>query len=197
MNGFVSFVCGIAKRDVVCCEWKSGAPKPWKASGIFEFRGAIEACVDSPNFAVRPCSTKALAWLEEEETDEEGLPSLVLDDPSTSDAADFWLHPCDCAPPAWGTDLPVNPENFEQVPVDSDNNFIPAPYDIVTGQLVCPSRQLLPGGLGVHFQSEEEMLEAADCESRCRNHADCDSVAVLGFQPWCTEESCSPCVSDV
>ena len=111
----------------------------------------------------------------------------MLDDPSTAAAADFWLHPCDCAPPAWGTGLPVNPDSFEHVPVDSNNNFIPAPFTIVTGQLVCPSRQLLPGGVGVHFQSEEEMLEPADCEARCRNQDDCAWVGSIFF--WMTGDA--------
>jgi len=157
------------------------------ATAVFELRGTVEGCVDTPDLAVRGCSTKALAWMEEEETEEEGLPSLVLDDPSTAAAADFWLHPCDCAPPAWGTGLPVNPDSFEHVPVDSNNNFIPAPFTIVTGQLVCPSRQLLPGGVGVHFQSEEEMLEPADCEARCRNQDDCAWVGSIFF--WMTGDA--------
>ena len=32
----------------------------------------------------------------------------VLDDPSTLLADDFWLHPCDCIPPRWGSDSPVS-----------------------------------------------------------------------------------------
>lgn len=143
-----------------------------KSRGIFELRGQVKSCVNSITFAVQPCSTKALAFVEEEEKDEEGLPALILDDPSTAASADFWLHPCECAPSAWGTASPVNPKSFEQVPVDSQNDFIPSPFTIVTGQLVCPSRQLLPG-VGVHFQSEEETMEPADCEARCRNHDDC------------------------
>lgn len=143
-----------------------------KSRGIFELRGQVKSCVNSITFAVQPCSTKALAFVEEEEKDEEGLPALILDDPSTAASADFWLHPCECAPSAWGTNSPVNPKSFEQVPVDSQNDFIPSPFIIVTGQLVCPSRQLLPG-VGVHFQSEEETMEPADCEARCRNHDNC------------------------
>ncbi|CAE7330059.1 unnamed protein product [Symbiodinium sp. CCMP2592] len=107
------------------------------------------------------------------EEEEDGQTALVLDDPSTPEPADFWLHPCDCAPSDWGPELPVDPQMFEHLPAASDNNFIPVPYSIVTGQLTCPSRQLLQGGLGIHFQSEEQVLEPSDCEARCREEETC------------------------
>jgi hypothetical protein len=38
-------------------------------------------------------------------------------------------------------------------------------------RLVCPSRQLLPNG--IHFQTEEDLQEPSDCESRCRDDVPC------------------------
>ena len=35
------------------------------------------------------------------------------------------------------------------------------------GQFACPSRQLLKGVKGIHFQSEAESMEPADCEDGC------------------------------
>ena len=34
----------------------------------------------------------------------------------------------------------------------------------VRGQFACPSRQLLKGALGIHFESEAEAMEPSDCE---------------------------------
>ncbi|CAE7204499.1 unnamed protein product [Symbiodinium sp. KB8] len=148
-------------------EWALLAP----SSGDFMDKACISGA--SVEHALRWCSTKELAWIEEQEEDEEGQPSLVLDDPGTTQLADYWLHPCDCAPDAWGPELPVDPQMYEHLPANSSNQFTPTPYVIVTGQLVCPSRQLLGGGNGVHFQSEEEVLEPADCEARCREQTTC------------------------
>ncbi|OLP80195.1 hypothetical protein AK812_SmicGene39424 [Symbiodinium microadriaticum] len=95
---------------------------------------------------------ETLHFLHEE--DEEGQPSLVLDDPGTTQPADYWLHPCDCAPDAWGPELPVDPQMYEH---------LPAAWHGVS----------LGGGNGVHFQSEEEVLQPADCEARCREQLTC------------------------
>ena len=37
----------------------------------------------------------------------------------TPEPADYWLHPCDCAPSSWATQAPVNAESFESLPADS------------------------------------------------------------------------------
>ena len=71
----------------------------------------------------------------------------MVDDPYTSDPADYWLHPCECAPPAWGMEKPVNPESFESVPGKSGNQFTPAPFELVAGQFVCPAKELLDNGV--------------------------------------------------
>ena len=96
----------------------------------------------------------------------QGYAPVVVDDPYTSDPADYWLHPCDCAPPAWGMEKPVNPESFESVPGKSGNQFTPAPFELVSGQFVCPAKELLDNG--VHFETETEQMERADCEARCK-----------------------------
>lgn len=78
--------------------------------GIFELKGPSLECLahDKVHFALNACPTAPLQW---EQEDEEALPSLVLDDPGTPDAADYWLHPCDCvattsfqAPTLWFQD---------------------------------------------------------------------------------------------
>lgn len=53
---------------------------------------------------------------------QEGLAPMVVDDPHTTAPADYWLHPCECAPAAWGMEKPVNPESFESVPGKSGNS---------------------------------------------------------------------------
>ncbi|CAK8997764.1 unnamed protein product [Durusdinium trenchii] len=148
----------------------NGADYMEKALGSFELRGPVLDCVASSqvSFALDACPTKLLLGEEEDE----GLPPLILDDPGTPEPSDYWLHPCDCAPPAWSTGAPVNAEKFEEQPAESQNDYIPSPFIIVSGQFVCPSRQLLPK-IGIQFQTEEELLEPSDCEARCRDHSDC------------------------
>eukprot|EP00438_Fugacium_kawagutii_P002576 Skav219264 [mRNA] locus=scaffold1380:65462:76154:- [translate_table: standard] len=101
-----------------------------------------------------------------------GYAPIVVDDPYTSGPEDYWLHPCECAPPAWGMDKPVNPESFESVPGTSGNQFTPAPFELVSGQFVCPAKQLLDNG--VHFETESEQMERADCEARCKADSLCN-----------------------
>ena len=95
---------------------------------------------------------------------QEALQPLVFDDPSTSQPDDFWLHPCDCLPQQWGTEWPADPIALENIPPTSNGSFIPEPFSIVVGQFACPSRQLLKGAKGIHFSSEAESMEPADCE---------------------------------
>lgn len=38
------------------------------------------------------------------------------------------------------------------------------------GQFACPSRQLLKGAKGIHFQSEAEAMEKSDCEENLGGH---------------------------
>lgn len=60
----------------------------------------------------------------------------------------------------------MNPESFESVPGKSGNQFTPAPFELVAGQFVCPAKELLDNG--VHFETETEQMERADCEARCK-----------------------------
>lgn len=84
------------------------------------------------------------AGQEGEAEDQEGLVSpIVIDDPVTSDPADHWLHPCECAPTAWGKASPITPESFEDVPPGSGNAFRPANFEIVVGQFVCEMTSLI------------------------------------------------------
>lgn len=64
---------------------------------------------------------------------DEGLPPLILDDPGTPEPSDYWLHPCDCAPPAWSTGAPVNAEKFEEQPAESQNDSFSAVRNGATG----------------------------------------------------------------
>ncbi|CAE7335249.1 unnamed protein product [Symbiodinium natans] len=134
--------------------------------GYYELRGPVQSCVPSADVqvAARGCA-KPQAF----GPPEEGLPAFVIDDPSTEAPEDFWLHPCDCAPEAWGADLPMNPKTFETIPSGSSNQYIPAPYLIVEGQFACPTRQLR----GLHRETETEVMEKADCEAICRMDEHC------------------------
>ncbi|CAE7034947.1 ACBP2, partial [Symbiodinium sp. CCMP2592] len=95
--------------------------------------------------------------------EEEALPPMVVDDPSTPEAEDFWLHPCDCAPHAWGMEPPVDAEAHEKVPSGSRNEFIPKPFLLVEGQFACPSDQLIT----VHTEGSEEAADFSNCEAKC------------------------------
>lgn len=39
-------------------------------------------------------------------------------------------------------------------------------FQMSAGQFACPSRQLLKGAKGIHFQSEAESMEPSDCEEQ-------------------------------
>ncbi|CAE8614700.1 unnamed protein product [Polarella glacialis] len=141
-------------------------------SGRFALRGEAQSCVSEPQgnvtWAVNDCAAPNLG-----PGQEGGLQALVVDDPNTVPAEDFWLHPCDCVPPAWGAGAPMSQVSFDEVPVGSNNSFVPKPFSIVQGQFSCPSRQLLPGKAGLHYETETEAFEASACESRCRVQESC------------------------
>ncbi|CAK8993307.1 unnamed protein product [Durusdinium trenchii] len=101
------------------------------------------------------------------------LQQLVFDDPSTEQTDDYWLHPCDCLNPSFGTGWPVDPASFEEIPPQANGIFVPPPFLLVSGQFVCPSRQLLPGAAGVHFKTEAESGEPTDCQERCQGEDHC------------------------
>ncbi|CAE8674203.1 unnamed protein product [Polarella glacialis] len=147
--------------------------------GYFELTGEVLLCL--PPSVPSSAGTATLDWVGRScsvpafpEREEGQLQSFVFDDPGTQQPDDHWLHPCDCAPPSWGSQYPVNPGLFENIPPGSNNSFIPTSFVIVAGQFACPSRQLLPGEAGVHFESETESMEASDCESRCKDEAGCN-----------------------
>ena len=48
---------------------------------------------------------------------------LILDDPATLTEDDFWLHPCQCVPSAWGNHPPVSPDAYDEIPFGSRNVF--------------------------------------------------------------------------
>lgn len=130
-------------------------------AGDVELGGRVLRCISgSIPFGVASCGQPNIT------VPDEGYAPVVVDDPYTSDPADYWLHPCECAPPAWGMEKPVNPESFESVPGKSGNQFTPAPFELVAGQFVCPAKELLDNG--VHFETETEQMERADCEARCK-----------------------------
>eukprot|EP00928_Gymnodinium_smaydae_P004794 TRINITY_DN11638_c0_g1_i4.p1 TRINITY_DN11638_c0_g1~~TRINITY_DN11638_c0_g1_i4.p1 ORF type:complete len:2405 (-),score=346.14 TRINITY_DN11638_c0_g1_i4:51-7265(-) len=111
---------------------------------------------------------------EEEEEEEQLLSPIILDDPTTFAPADFWLHPCECAPTSWGGKDPVSQESVTDVPAGSGNKFSPARFEIVAGEFVCEQEALLPGLRGVHLESEGESQDPAGCETRCREDSGCN-----------------------
>ncbi|CAJ1404124.1 unnamed protein product [Effrenium voratum] len=68
---------------------------------------------------------------------------------------------------------------FPEAEEDGNGSFIPPPFLIVSGQFACPSRQLMKGAAGIHFESEAESMEPSDCqdgfkrEERCKDYAGC------------------------
>eukprot|EP00438_Fugacium_kawagutii_P012909 Skav224013 [mRNA] locus=scaffold2932:113439:119182:+ [translate_table: standard] len=86
---------------------------------------------------------------------------LILDDPSTPGIeADYWLHPCHCAPPAWGSNDPVSAETFREIPPESGNVGEPLPFLIVEGAFVCEQEYLL----GIHLAAGDPGPESPDSE---------------------------------
>ncbi|CAE7446098.1 Mns1 [Symbiodinium microadriaticum] len=153
--------------------------------GYFELGGDEKLCLDAGlpseagkgsihlDWATMPCGRPLF-----DEVEDEKIHPLVFDDPTTAQPDDFWLHPCDCVPHEWGSGWPVNPLVVEGMPAGSDgaglSTYIPPPTLIVSGQFACPSRQLLPGKMGIHFVSEAESFESADCQERCKDFANCN-----------------------
>ena len=104
-------------------------------TGEVELAGKFIRCLSTNfDFGVATCGKPNIT------VPDEGFAPMVVDDPYTSAPADYWLHPCECAPPAWGMEKPVNPESFESVPGKSFNRFIPPPFELVSGQFVCPAK---------------------------------------------------------
>ncbi|CAJ1361638.1 unnamed protein product, partial [Effrenium voratum] len=137
-------------------------------AGHVELAGPKVACMgdSSVSFGVASCSQPNIS------SPEEGVPPMLVDDPFTSHMYDFHLHPCECAPEAWGMNKPVNPESFESVPSKSQNQFVPPAFELVAGQFVCPARYLLDAG--VFFETDTEAMERSDCEAHCKADVTCD-----------------------
>eukprot|EP00928_Gymnodinium_smaydae_P037786 TRINITY_DN26188_c0_g6_i1.p1 TRINITY_DN26188_c0_g6~~TRINITY_DN26188_c0_g6_i1.p1 ORF type:complete len:2649 (+),score=321.37 TRINITY_DN26188_c0_g6_i1:44-7948(+) len=111
---------------------------------------------------------------EQEESVEESVSSpLVLDDPTTEQPADHWLHPCECFPESWGPQPPVADESMADIPAGSGNEYAPAGYDVVAGEFVCEQTALLPGSRGMHVATEGEAQDSASCETLCRKDGQC------------------------
>ena len=49
----------------------------------------------------------------------------------TPEPADYWLHPCDCAPSSWANQAPVNAESFESLPAESTSPAQPVTLEHV------------------------------------------------------------------
>ncbi|CAE7465007.1 Rs1 [Symbiodinium sp. CCMP2456] len=135
--------------------------------GIFEFVGPKLGCTTTGvGYSAQPCGQPAN--ITEEDVD---IQPMILDDPSTWDGADYWLHPCDCAPKAWGEKPPVDPLVYAQLPPDTPDNFVPSPLVIVEGEFVCSPSSLLGSPL---FETDTTSMEAGDCEVKCKNNDECE-----------------------
>ncbi|CAE7705396.1 unnamed protein product [Symbiodinium sp. KB8] len=116
---------------------------------------------DSPNMTFADDRVTAI---------EEGVQTLVVDDPSTTETInDFWLHPCHCAPPPWGQNLPVTSESFSAIPAGSQNRFRPPPFPIVTGELSCELSALI----NIIYETEVQAVDAEECQSQCSQTQAC------------------------
>mmetsp|Transcript_18412 Transcript_18412/g.45827 ORF Transcript_18412/g.45827 Transcript_18412/m.45827 type:complete len:2629 (-) Transcript_18412:138-8024(-) len=111
-------------------------------------------------------TTMANDGAEDQAEEQNGVSALVLDDPATSEPADHWMHPCDCFPERWGANAPVTAEAFEVVPAGSNNMFSPAVFEVVVGEFVCPSENLIDGLVIVMDASESR--DTSFCEVMCK-----------------------------
>ena len=100
---------------------------------------------------------------------EEGVQTLVVDDPSTETINDYWLHPCQCAPPRWGQNLPVTSDSYSAIPAGSNNVFRPPPFEVVTGELSCELDSLLD----VIYETELQAVDQEECQSQCSQSESC------------------------
>jgi len=106
------------------------------------------------------------------ESDEEEAVSvnpLVLDDPTTPEPADYWLHPCQCFPMTWGPTSPVTADSFGDAPAGSANKFVPSTVSIVKGEFTCESEALL----ALEMETEQDSIDEGVCETKCRADSKC------------------------
>jgi len=145
------------------------------SKGYFEFQGLSAGCID-PSLVefVPPMSCKPPVNVTAVTKEEMFVGSMVLDDPATTDSADFWLDPCDCVPQAWGKEVPVDPLVFEGLPPINKSqvwNFVPPPLEIVQGEFTCPAREMLGAPL---YESSGQAMSQANCETKCKQEPGCD-----------------------
>ena len=121
---------------------------------------------------VPTCSAPNLTQSESRNSgdDDEGVQILVLDDPTTDVVDDHWLHPCECAPPLWGQNLPVTSQTYSAIPAGSQNIFRPPPFPIVTGQFSCGIAEEL---LQVILETEVQTVDMEDCQVQCAETQQC------------------------
>jgi len=94
---------------------------------------------------------------------------LVVNDPSTKQTEDHWLHPCECFPLEWGTMNPVQEDSYLAVPAGSGNQFRPKAQLIVRGEFVCEPEA--DGLIETRIIMSEEF--EAECEETCKEAAEC------------------------
>eukprot|EP00931_Biecheleriopsis_adriatica_P060351 TRINITY_DN36234_c0_g1_i1.p1 TRINITY_DN36234_c0_g1~~TRINITY_DN36234_c0_g1_i1.p1 ORF type:complete len:1600 (-),score=242.97 TRINITY_DN36234_c0_g1_i1:250-4581(-) len=92
---------------------------------------------------------------------------VVIDDPSTSQPDDHWLHPCDCIPEAWA-DGPINPESRNSIPSGSHNEFLPSSIELVRGNMICEKDFVQ----SVIYQ--QGSADAQSCQTSCSVKSGCN-----------------------
>eukprot|EP00928_Gymnodinium_smaydae_P042994 TRINITY_DN288_c1_g1_i4.p1 TRINITY_DN288_c1_g1~~TRINITY_DN288_c1_g1_i4.p1 ORF type:complete len:2624 (-),score=354.57 TRINITY_DN288_c1_g1_i4:129-7931(-) len=98
--------------------------------------------------------------------EDDAPPALIFDDPATPQAADHWMHPCECFPESWGRESPVMEESFEAVPPGSMNMFVPSYVEIVHGEFTCEDEHLIDSRI---FLADDSTPDA--CDVLCKQHS--------------------------
>ena len=96
---------------------------------------------------------------------------LALGDATTSQPNDYWMHPCQCFPIAWGVKPPVTQESFNDIPPGSLNSFLPSRFRISSGGLTCPSSALITQSQS--FPTLQGEVGETECESLCELEPSC------------------------
>ncbi|CAK9022469.1 unnamed protein product [Durusdinium trenchii] len=108
---------------------------------------------------------------------------LILDDPATEVEADYWLHPCHCAPPDWGNNAPVSADAFAETPATTSNIFDAPPFQIVDGAFVCEQASLLNIYLAEDDPTAESFqpTDVHTCQVHCADEEEVTGEACYFF----------------
>jgi len=107
---------------------------------------------------------------DDEEVPEATVKTFVIDDPSTSEPADHWMHPCECFSDAWGESMPVTAQTIQKVPPGCNNQYLPHEVELVAGEFICEDTSLID----MYMLSIVDLMTPAVCIYRCHTDKLCN-----------------------